>query len=201
MAKTLDLYFDFISPFSYFVHLKLPDLARTYGYQIAYHPIDIPTAKLAAGNYGPSNQKVPAKIRALMQDLHRWADHYSVPFNFPSGMVGRRINTGTFFAIEAGKAEAYVDAGYRRLWGDGGVDAADEGFLRELAGSVGLDADAYMAYVDSPQGEREFAKSRNEAHARGVFGSPIMMVDDQVWWGNDRLMFIEDYLKAHPGSG
>lgn len=200
MAKTLDLYFDFISPFSYFVHLKLPDLARKYGYRIAYHPIDIPTAKLAAGNYGPSNQKVPAKIRALMQDLHRWAEHYGVPFNFPSGMGGRRINTGAFFAIDNGKAEAYVDAGYRRLWGDGGVDAADEGFLRQLAADVGLDADAYMQYVDSPEGARAFEQSRNEAHSRGVFGSPIMMVDDQIWWGNDRLMFIEQYLQAHPGS-
>ena len=68
MGKTLHLYFDFISPFSYFAHLKLPDLARKYGYQIEYHPIDIPIAKLAAGNYGPSNQKVPAKIRALRQE-------------------------------------------------------------------------------------------------------------------------------------
>lgn len=199
MARTLDLYFDFISPFSYFAHLKLPDLARAHGYEIAYHPIDIPTAKLAAGNYGPSNQKVPAKIRALMQDLHRWAKHYGVPFNFPSGMAGRRINTGTFFAIAEGKAEAYVDAGYRRLWGDGGVDAGDESFLRDLAGSVGLDAAAFMAYVDSIEGARAFEASRNEAHARGVFGSPIMIVDDQLWWGNDRLMFLEEYLREHPG--
>lgn len=200
MAKTLDLYFDFISPFSYFLHLKLPDMARAHGYRVAYHPIDIPTAKLAAGNYGPSNQKVPAKIRALMQDLHRWADHYGVPFNFPSGMVGRRINTGTFFAIAADKAEAYVDAGYRRLWGEGGVDAADEDFLRDLVSGIGLDADAYMEYVDSPEGARAFEKSRNEAHSRGVFGSPIVMVDEQIWWGNDRLMFIEEYLAAHPGT-
>lgn len=199
MAKTLHLYFDLISPFSYFAHLKLPALVRKYGYEIAYHPIDIPTAKLAAGNYGPSNQKVAVKMRALGQDLKRWATHYGVPFNFPTGMIGQRINTGTFYAIRHGRAEQYVDAAYRALWGDGGVDANSDEFLRALAAKVGLDAEGFMAYVNSPEGEREFEKSRVEAHGRGVFGSPIMMVDDQIWWGNDRLMFVEEYLREHPG--
>jgi len=51
--------------------------------------------------------------------------------------------------------------------------------------------------VSSREGEKAYEASRVAAHARGVYGVPIMMVDDQIWWGNDRLMFVEEYLKAH----
>ena len=70
-SKVLDFYIDFTSPFTYLCNIKLPDLVAKYCYGLNYHPIDIPTAKLAAGNYGPSNRQVPAKIRALLQDLNR----------------------------------------------------------------------------------------------------------------------------------
>jgi 2-hydroxychromene-2-carboxylate isomerase len=195
--KVIDFYIDFTSPFTYLCNIKLPDLVARYGYQLNYHPIDIPTAKLAAGNYGPSNRQVPAKIRALMQDLNRWADHYGVPFNFPKGLNAWRMNIGTFHAIEKGRARQYVDEAYRLVWGVG-VDPDDEGVLRGLAKTVGLDVDEFLAYVSSRVGEKAYEASRVAAHARGVYGVPMMMLDDQIWWGNDRLMFVEEYLEAHP---
>ncbi len=195
-AKTLDFYIDFTSPFTYLCNLKLPDLVAKYGYQLNYHPIDIPTAKLAAGNYGPSNRQVPAKIRALMQDLNRWAQHYGVPFSFPKGLNAWRMNIGTFYAIEKGKARQYVDEAFRLVWADG-VDPNDDGVLRGLAIKAGLNADELLAYASSRMGEKAYEASRVAAHARGVYGVPIMMADDQIWWGNDRLMFVEEYLKAH----
>lgn len=195
MDKRIDFYFDFISPFSYLAYTQLPDLVKRYGWTLDYHPMDIPVAKLAAGNYAPSNMKQPAKIKALMQDMHRWAARYGVPLKFPSGMVGRRINTGAFLAQQEGCIEDYVREGFHRLWGLGGADAYAPEFLRQLASDVGLDPDQFMAYVDSKEGEKAFEASKVAAHARGVFGAPIMMIGDQIWWGNDRLMFLEEYLQ------
>ncbi|MBC7285733.1 MAG: DsbA family protein, partial [Hoeflea sp.] len=53
MTRTIDFYFDFISPFSYLAQVKLPEIARRTDCTIEYWPIDIPEAKMAAGNYGP----------------------------------------------------------------------------------------------------------------------------------------------------
>lgn len=198
MARTLDFYIDVISPFSYLCNLKLPALADRYGYAITYHPIDIPTAKLAAGNYGPSNMKVPAKIKALSQDLQRWAEHYEVPFKFPGSFNGWRMNSGILHAQAQGKARAYVDRAYWLLWAEG-ADPNDDGVLRGLARDAGLDPEALLAYVASPEGDRAFQQSRVEAHARGVFGAPIMLIDDQIFWGNDRLMFVETYMQKQAG--
>ena len=196
MSKSISFYFDFISPFSYLCHTQLPELLKQYGYSVEYNVMDIPTAKLAAGNYGPSNQKVKPKIRALMQDLNRWAAHYQVPFAFPSGMVGKRINAGTFFAIEKGQAEEYVTQCFHELWGVGGQDSDDDALLSKIANDLGWDAEQFLAFIGSDAAATRFEQSRIKAHAAGVFGAPMMLLDDQIWWGNDRLMFIEDYLKA-----
>lgn len=196
MTGTLDFYFDIVSPFSYLAHVKLPALAARYGYRIAYHPMDIPMAKIAAGNYGPSNREIPAKIKVLMQDLNRWAQHYQVPLRFPKSFDCGRWNVAVLFANAEGKAEAFVREAWDRLYAKGG-DPADDAELRGAATAAGLDADALMDYVASPRGRTEFNKACVEAHGKGVFGAPIMMIGDETWWGNDRLHFIEEYMAAH----
>lgn len=200
MSRAIDLYFDFISPFSYLAITQLPQLVKKYGYGLNYNVMDIPTAKLAAGNYGPSNQKVKPKIQALMQDLNRWAKHYGVPFAFPSGMVGKRINAGTFYAIDQGQAEEYVTKVFHELWGVGGHDANDDLFLSKIATDMGWSASEFLEFVNSDAAAKRFEQSRIKAHAAGVYGAPMMMLDDQIWWGNDRLMFVEEYLQAHPAD-
>ena len=89
-----------------------------------------------------------------------------------------------------------MDRAYWLLWAEG-ADPNDDAVLRGLAKDAGLDGDALLAYVASRDADKAFQQCRVAAHARGVYGAPIMMVDDQIWWGNDRLMFVEDYLKKH----
>ncbi|MEH6638470.1 MAG: 2-hydroxychromene-2-carboxylate isomerase [Porticoccaceae bacterium] len=192
--KQIDLYFDFISPFSYLAHVKLPALAERHGAKIVYHPIDIPMAKIAAGNYGPSNREVPPKIKIMLADLHRWAERYDVPLSFPKSFACGKWNTAALFAAEHDCAQAFVTAAYARIWGQG-IDPADDSELKAAAVEAGLDADKLMAFVESSAGQTAFRKSCVDAHASGVFGAPIMAVGDEYFWGNDRLEFLEEYLE------
>jgi len=199
MTRKIDFYIDMVSPFTYLAHIKLPALAAKYGYTIAYHPMDIPMAKIAAGNYGPSNREVAPKMKALAQDLSRWAKHYSVPLNFPKSFDCRRWNLGVLFANQhQGTTQSFVTEAWNRIYGKG-IDPADDNELRGAAKVAGLDPDAFMEYVNSSRGRTEFNKACVEAHKVGVFGAPIMIIDDQIWWGNDRLHFVEEYMAAHPG--
>src|SRR3546814_11538099 len=68
----------------------------------------IPEAKIAAGNYGPSNREVPAKIKVLTADLQRWARRYDVPLTFPSSFECGGWNTAAIFAARHGAAEGFV---------------------------------------------------------------------------------------------
>jgi 2-hydroxychromene-2-carboxylate isomerase len=195
MEKVIDFYFDFISPFSYLAELKLPEIAKKYGAAIHYCPIDIPLAKLAAGNYGPSNREVPAKMGYLSQDLQRWAKQYGVPLNFPKGFRSPRMNAGTFYAEKKGDAEGYVHKGFEQTYVIGADPDSDQ-TLTELAKSMGWDPESFLAYVNSKEAEKTYRELQLKAYRRGVFGAPMMIVDDQIFWGNDRLMFLEEYLAS-----
>jgi len=195
MKESIDFYFDMMSPFSYLAHTQLPDLARKYGLTVNYLPMSIPPAKIAAGNYGPSNREVPAKIDVMLADIKRWAAHYDVPFTFPKSLEVEPWNVGVLYANDKGQAEAYVNAAYAKIWADG-CDPADMAELSQVAETMGWNANEFIDYVQSNEGRTRFRKACVEAHKAGVFGAPIMMLDDQAWWGNDRFMFIEEYLKG-----
>lgn len=195
MTRTIDFYFDFISPFSYLAQLKLPALARRTGCELDYWPIDIPEAKIAAGNYGPSNREVAPKIKVMMADLERWAAKYEVPLRFPASFACADWNCATLYAREQGKAEPFVTAAFHRIWGLG-IDPRDRDELRACAVEAGLDPNAIIGFVESSLGQNEYRKVRSAAYQNGVFGAPMMFVDDQIFWGNDRIDFLEDYLNT-----
>lgn len=194
MTRTVDFYFDFLSPFAYLAHGELIRLCHEYGWMIAYKPIDLDRVKKAAGNTGPSNREIPVKLRYLMVDIRRWAARYGgLPVQFPKNLVSERMNIGTFYAQERNQAEDYVREGFKLGWGEGG-DLNDDALLARLAGTMGWSADEFLAYLVGSKGRAAFDRTIDEAIRRGVFGVPTMMIGDEMWWGNDRLFFVAEIM-------
>ncbi len=194
MEKIIDFYFDFLSPFAYLAHRPLTEIADRHGYAISYKPIDLLRAKIAAGNTGPRNIDIPPKIKYLTADLHRWAERYGVPFNFPKGMDSERMNIGTLYALEQDRVREYVDAGFAIGWGQGG-DMGSEQSLIALAEQMEWKADDFLAFIASTGTRDRYEAINVQAHERGVFGVPLMIVEDAMWWGNDRLEFLDEFLQ------
>lgn len=198
--RNIDFYFDFLSPYSYLAHCRLPALADKYGYEITYKPIDLKAAKLAAGNTGPATVEMPMKLRYAMADLTRWAKKYEAQLAFANvPPVTERANKGAFFARQKGQVRAYVSALWAATFGSAGDFNSDE-VLSDVARQLGWSPEEFLEYLQSDTAERLYQEGNKEAQDRGVFGAPIMMVGDQMWWGNDRLDFLEEYLVAHPAS-
>lgn len=196
--KTVEFFFDFLSPFAYLAHQKLPALAARYGFGIRYVPMDLPRAKRVAGNTGPSNREIPVKLRYLTADMNRWAVRYGVPLVFPKSFASEAMNKGTMFAEDRGRVGEYVAAAFARIWGRG-EDMSSEPVLRGLALDMGWSPDEFLGFVASPQAAEWFEALNQEAHYRGVFGVPTMMVGEEMWWGNDRMEFLEDFLRCQRG--
>lgn len=199
MSKSIDFYFDFASPYSYLAHIKLPALAQQYGATLNYHPIDVVTAKLVSGNYGPANHDIPAKRRYVQQDLERWARRYQVPFKFSAVTTALHANVGVDYARTTGAVAAYVRAMFHRLWGLGA--AADmRAALGAVAQELDWDARVFLDHAYSKTAQQEYLKACRAAYELGVFGAPIMIADGQMFWGNDRLIFLEAHLRGHAGA-
>ncbi len=198
--RVIDFYFDFMSPFAYLAHTQLPALAARYAFQIAYHAIDLPAAKLAAGNTAPPNISIPVKLRYLVADMQRWARRYDVPLVFPKTLKSERLNRGLYFAADHGRTEDYVRAAWLPTWGQGG-DMGDEILISGVARSMGWNPAEFLRFTESSEAHERYLLDNRDAHARGVFGAPTMMVGEQMWWGNDRLGFLEEHLAATKSDG
>jgi 2-hydroxychromene-2-carboxylate isomerase len=194
MGKIL-FFFDFMSPYAYLAAQRLVGLAERYGREIEYCPVNLAKAKLAVGNTGPANRDIPSKHRHLRIDLQRWAKLYGVPLVPPRSYGSDRLNRGTFFALDRGMGRRYVLSAWHLVWGCGGAMDAPE-LLREVCRELGWNPELFAAYVDSPEAEERYAASQQHAHNHGVFGVPTMWIDGEMWWGNDRLHFVESHLAA-----
>lgn len=194
MTRTIDFFFDFMSPYAYLAHHRLPGLAQRHGWQLAYWPIDLQQAKLAAGNTGPTSRDMPIKHRHLRIDLQRWATRYGVPFAPPAGYGSTRLNCGAFYAIDRDAVERYVATAWRLVWGEGGA-MDDDALLSDVASRMGWSVSDFLDYVVSDVARQRLQASNAHALECGVFGTPTMAIGNESWWGNDRLDFLEDYLR------
>jgi 2-hydroxychromene-2-carboxylate isomerase len=99
-------------------------------------------------------------------------------------------------AAEASEKNAALAlALFRAVWvDDRDVTAEDE--LRALAGEVGLDGGSLLAAVETQEVKDKLRAYTDQAIARGVFGAPALLVGSELFWGNDRLHFVEEALRS-----
>jgi 2-hydroxychromene-2-carboxylate isomerase len=195
MRATIDFYFDFLSPFAYLARGELLKIAERHDCAIAWHAIDLMAVKKAAGNTGPGNRDMPVKLAYMKVDIARWVAAYGVPFTWVGNYASRKMNIGALYARERGAETTYVRDAFHAGWGAGGK-LDDPDLLRRLAQMQGWDGDDFLRYVASPEAAAVFEAGNTAAIARGVFGVPTMLLGDDMWWGNDRLVMLEKALAA-----
>jgi 2-hydroxychromene-2-carboxylate isomerase len=193
VSRTLDFFFDLASPYSYLAATQVGDLGRRAGATVAWRPIALGAVFKAVGYEGPTH--IPAaKQRYQLQDLSRWAAEYGVPWRWSSHFPSNTIKAMRLILVDDSRAEAVALAGFRAMWAED-RDLKDEAVLRAIAATGGLDPDAALAAIETPAIKDRLKANGEEAIARGVFGAPTSIVGDQLFWGNDRLSFVEAALR------
>ena len=197
MPKTVEFYFDFGSPTTYWAWTQLPRIAAECGAQLVYKPMLLGGVFKATGNSSPVS--VPAKGRWMGQDIARWARHYGVPFNFNPHFP---INTLTLMRGAAGMLmrqpddfARYCGAIFPAMW-DKPRNLGDAAQLAATLGEAGFDAEAFMALVLDAEVKARLVATTEEAVARGVFGAPTCFVGEAMFFGQDRLGFVREALMA-----
>ncbi|MDF2695926.1 MAG: 2-hydroxychromene-2-carboxylate isomerase [Labilithrix sp.] len=195
--RTLDVYWDFSSPFAYLGIAQVEALARRTGAKVVSHPIllgglfrsigtpDVPLATFSA-----------AKQQYTMTDLHRWASFWTLPFRFPSRFPTNSIKAlRVYLALASDEHRTrFRDATFRAYWAED-RDITDEQVLIDCVGDEALAREALLR-AGSDEVKATLRKSTEDAAARGVFGVPTFGVGDDLFWGQDRLTLVEDALIA-----
>lgn len=193
--KRVEFFFDLTSPYSYLAATQLDGLARRTGSEIVWKPLALGAVFKATGNAVPA--LCQPKARYMLADLGRWARRYGVRFQmnsrFPmNSMRGMRL-------IVAAEASGHSGALAQRLFAAAWAeerDIASDDELRIFCREAGLDPEPLLAAVETQAVKDRLRAYGEEAVARGVFGAPAMFIGDQLFWGNDRLDFVEAALTA-----
>ncbi len=196
MSKTIRFYFDFVSPYSYLAATQIEALAERSGASIDYRPIHVGTLMARVGNR-PTTIECAAKRNYAMGDLARWAQRLQVPvvMNPLFGKLDTRpLLTAAIAAKELGQARAAIQALFAGMWVEQCTFAGDEAMLTLLERHAVPDAAAIVALGKE---RREALEALiDAAEADGAFGVPSFVYAGQLFFGNDRMMFLEEALAA-----
>lgn len=189
--KTLDFYFDFRSPYSFFALSQL----RKMDVDIAFHPLEISELMRQVGNV-PTSLTCEPKNRYVMTDVGRWAAHYRIPLNLhPQAweLDASRLLRAALVAGQQGAMSAAVEAIFNAFW-LAPAPLATAAEVAAVLGAAGLDASALESQMDEPAVQSLLDAATAAAASRGVFGVPTLFVGDEMFFGNDRLDFVRDHL-------
>lgn len=190
MTQTVEFFYDFRSPYSYLAFAQLVGMKV----DLKLRPMQILKVMEKVGNV-PTTITCAAKGRYARADLGRWAQRYGIVIN-PSNMRdndGDACSRAVLSAPTQADAVAISMALYRACWSEAKTLAGTSDVLAAIQ-SASIDTLSIAARIDTPDISAKLSANTDEAAARGVFGSPTMFVGDKMFFGNDRLDFVQEEL-------
>jgi 2-hydroxychromene-2-carboxylate isomerase len=193
----VEFLWDVASPYTYLAYTQLDAVAARTGASIRWSPVLIGGLFKGTGNDMPA--AVPAKAVYMGLDLSRWRSHYGVSMKLPGSELPFPLRSllpmrVAVLAEREGRQRPVADCLMRTYWVEG-RDLADRDTLAGALAEVGWGADALSA-AEAPDIKGELRQRTEAAVARGVFGLPSLFVGDELYFGNDRLPWVEAALMA-----
>jgi len=193
-ARRIDFYFDFISPYAYLGWTQIRALATRHDAEVRPIPVLFAALLNAHGHKGPA--EIPPKREYIFKDCLRRAAAFGVPLQAPPSHPFNPLLALRAVTAADGHA-ALIDALYARTWGDAaprGVDRPE--VVAAAAAAAGLDGAALVERAQTPEVKAALREATERAVARGLFGVPTMIVDDELFWGTDSHDFLEQFLRG-----
>ncbi|MGE8145059.1 2-hydroxychromene-2-carboxylate isomerase [Pseudomonas frederiksbergensis] len=195
MSKTVEFYFDLGSPATYLAYTQLPKICAQTGSQLIYIPMLLGGVFKATGNASPA--MIPAKGRYMFQDLDRYAKRYDVPLRFNPHFP---INTLMLMRAVTGvqlrhpqRFQAFIDCLFTALWVEG-RSLDDPATVAAVLKENDFDPNEVLALTADEEVKATLKDNTEKAVQRGVFGAPSMFIDNQLFFGQDRLDFVLEAL-------
>lgn len=197
MDKLVDYYLTPISPYVYLGHQRFVAIAGRHGATIAVKPINLGLVFPVSGGV-PLTKRAPQRQAYRLVELARWSRHLGIPLNlhpkhFPvsaeiaSQFILAALEQSTDAALELAAALG------RALWAED-RDISDAATVTAIAATCGADAPALAARAAASDIATRYAVLTQEAIDRGIFGTPTYVYAGELFWGQDRLDFLDRAL-------
>ncbi len=193
--KTVEMYWDIGSTNTYFALKLIKPVLERNGANLVLHPFNLGHV-FRSNNYVLMDEP-PAKLENRKRDLMRWAEKYNLAFKIPSRfpIKSSRVMRGALAMRSLGLEMPYVDAVFEAYWERDDASIAEYAGLRPIVEKLGVDPAEFEALSESEEIRQQLIDSTNRGLERGVFGVPSTIVGNELFWGKDRMEFVEDQLQ------
>ena len=192
MTKELDFYFDFISPYTYLAYKKIQSLPKDI--RINYKPI------LLGGLHNLEGITAPAfikpKLKHMINDCLLIAKKNNFNFRWNSKFPINSLNIMRgYLIVNSLNRDQYIKTMFDAYWKDD-LDISKEEILKPLLDQCKIDKNIFFKTIKDLVIKESLKEATKNAHEKGIFGAPTFIVNDKIFWGQDRLEFaLDEYNK------
>src|SRR6201996_4704147 len=198
MPRQVDYYFSLQSPWAYIGHKAFRDLVAAHNLVVNHKPVVLVDLFSETGGL-PLMKRHPVRQRYRMVELQRWRDKRGLnfhlqPANWPFN--ARLVDGLVIAAVEAGHdPDPFLRKAFPAVWEEQ-LNLADAAVLTKMADECGLPGQQLVMRSGSDAISAAYEQNRQDALAADVFGSPVYVLDGEVFWGQDRIELLVDALKS-----
>jgi len=194
----IDYYVSLNSPWTHLGAARIEALAAKHGATMRIQPVDFGTVFAGSGGL-PLPKRAPQRQAYRLMELKRWRDFLGIPINirpkfFPSSEA---LTSSCVIALRETQGDkpaiALAHRVLRAVWQDE-KNPGDPATLAALIAEIGLNADDVMKLGADPKWAEMRTADTQAALDRGVFGAPSYVIGDEIFWGQDRLDFVDRTL-------
>ena len=190
MTKSIDFYFDFISPYSYLAYQKLKSLNKDNFFKIVYKPI------LLGGLHNLGGITAPAfnvrKMKNMKDDCKLIADKNKIQFqwneNFP---INSLYLMRGYLVIDENLKKKFFEVCFDYYWKEN-IDISNEKNVIEILDTCSINKINFFKDIENNKVKDELKKLTNLAFEKDIFGAPTFIVNNKIFWGQDRLEYALD---------
>ncbi|WP_300295355.1 2-hydroxychromene-2-carboxylate isomerase [Ferrovibrio sp.] len=196
MAKRIDYYVFLASPWAYLGSQRLTEIAKRHGAEMRIIPMAAAEVFPVSGGL-PLAKRAPQRQAYRIVELKRWRDFLGMPLNLQPQFFPMNENLAARLVIAARDAGldavGLAHAMMRAVWAED-RNIAEPEVLEEILTECGMDPAKLFAAAETDGIKAEYARGTQQAVEANVFGAPSYVIDGEIFWGQDRLDFVERRL-------
>ena len=189
MIKSFEFYFDFASPYTFLAHKQIRKIEKENSIKIKYMPILLGALLKSTGI--KANADIPIKGKYMIKDCKLWAEKHNITFKFNNYFP---INTlylmrCVIVAEKKNFAQNFINKVFDVIWRDG-LNLNDNTIVEKLLKNLDINPKIFLMETVDPKIKDELKNRTDAAYNKGIFGAPSFIVNNKIFWGQDRLEFV-----------
>ena len=195
MTKSIDFYFDFISPYTYLAHKRIINIGKTEKIKFVYKPILLGglhnLRKITPAAF------IDAKKKFTIDDCEMIAKKFNIEFKFNDKFPINSINLMRgLLTINENIKKKYIDDFFDAYWSLN-VNLSNKEIVEKILNNLNIDTNIFFKRINEQETKDQLKKLTQEAFDKEIFGAPTFIVNNKLFWGQDRLDYaLEEYKNS-----